>query len=265
MVILSQISIILIGAETILKKSRNIFFIIFRSAEHPNIVLYNFKNSNKNRRNYMKQCKHCLQKKPLSEFYKDKSKSDGYRYICKACTKIQNSNNIEQKRAYSRKYYNDHKEEYAQYREQNRQICRQRVHDSYIKNKEARLEYSRNYYQKNKIELTKKHKEYDELHPEIRKNAIIKYRNKNPELLNFICAKRRAARKQATPAWANIEKIREFYILAKKLTKETGIKHVVDHIIPLQSKIVCGLHVENNLQILTESENCKKSNKFPFK
>lgn len=64
------------------------------------------------------------------------------------------------------------------------------------------------------------------------------------------------------PMWADKEKINKIYKEAKELTKTTGIIYEVDHIIPLQGKNVCGLHTENNLQIITRSKNRKKSNKF---
>jgi 5-methylcytosine-specific restriction endonuclease McrA len=73
---------------------------------------------------------------------------------------------------------------------------------------------------------------------------------------------RRKKRDKSIPPWANKTAIREIYIKARQLTVTTGVKHEVDHIIPSNHKLVCGLHVENNLQILTESENIKKSNSF---
>lgn len=78
-------------------------------------------------------------------------------------------------------------------------------------------------------------------------------------------ARRRAAKLQRTPPWFNEghkQQIREMIMERDRLTKETGIKHHLDHIIPLQGKNVSGLHVPWNLQILTESENCSKSNFF---
>lgn len=65
----------------------------------------------------------------------------------------------------------------------------------------------------------------------------------------------------ATPDWADFKKIKLIYLEAWTLTIETGEKHVVDHIVPLQSPIVCGLHCEFNLRAITYDENDKKSNK----
>lgn len=73
---------------------------------------------------------------------------------------------------------------------------------------------------------------------------------------------RRKKRDKSMPPWADKTAINEIYVRARQLTAETGVKHEVDHIIPSTHKLVCGLHVETNLQILTEFDNISKSNKF---
>lgn len=78
-------------------------------------------------------------------------------------------------------------------------------------------------------------------------------------LLNSIWARRRCRMRDAFDENANQKKINEMYCEAKRLTKETGIPHEVDHIIPISKG---GKHHEDNLQIITMSENRKKSNKI---
>lgn len=73
---------------------------------------------------------------------------------------------------------------------------------------------------------------------------------------------RRKKRDKSMPPWADKKAIQSIYIKARQLTKETGIKYEVDHIIPSNHPLVCGLHVESNLQILTEYDNIIKSNNF---
>jgi len=68
--------------------------------------------------------------------------------------------------------------------------------------------------------------------------------------------------KIATPGWANKLEIKKIYETARILTRETGVVYHVDHIIPLNHPLVCGLHVKENLQIITSDENYKKSNTF---
>jgi len=71
---------------------------------------------------------------------------------------------------------------------------------------------------------------------------------------------KQAKRKQRVAFWAKKSKIAFVYQEARKLSLQTGIKHHVDHIYPMISDYMCGLHVESNLQILTAEENCRKSN-----
>jgi 5-methylcytosine-specific restriction endonuclease McrA len=72
---------------------------------------------------------------------------------------------------------------------------------------------------------------------------------------------RRAKLKSSTPTWASKKAIKEIYLSCIKATKETGIKHEVDHIIPLRGEFVSGLHVEWNLQVIKAVDNRIKSNK----
>jgi hypothetical protein len=73
-------------------------------------------------------------------------------------------------------------------------------------------------------------------------------------------AQRKARRLKASPIWRNQFFIDEIYHLAKIRSKATGIKWHVDHIVPLKSDIVCGLHTEANLQVIPAQTNQKKGN-----
>ena len=73
-------------------------------------------------------------------------------------------------------------------------------------------------------------------------------------------AQKRARKRKATPAWSNPKARRAIYRLAKKMTDETGIVHHVDHIVPLKSKYVSGLHCEANLQVIPATDNMRKHN-----
>jgi hypothetical protein len=84
------------------------------------------------------------------------------------------------------------------------------------------------------------------------------YRVKNAEKLHANKAKHRAVKKRAVPAWKDDKIVEKTYAEAYVLDMH------VDHVIPLCHPLVCGLHWEHNLQLLSESENLKKSNRFDF-
>lgn len=154
-------------------------------------------------------------------------------------------------RAYNAKWREANREKYRQqqaaYRERHREKIRAR-HAQWVEdNKEANKEHKASYYQRNKEEINSYAKEYA-------KN--------NPDWKASRCAHRRAAKLKATPAWANQRYIKLFYTLAKIEARRTGRKVAVDHIVPLNSPVVCGLHCEDNLQLLFAEDNSKKSNKL---
>lgn len=101
-------------------------------------------------------------------------------------------------------------------------------------------------------------KEWSNKNKQYVKDYISKWQKDNPGIVKAHSAKYRAKLLERTPCWADLDKITEFY----KCCPE-GFH--VDHVIPLQGKFVSGLHVFQNLQYLTQSDNCKKHNSFEVK
>jgi hypothetical protein len=105
---------------------------------------------------------------------------------------------------------------------------------------------------------------YNSTYRKANRDALLKYLSthakSNRHLYNANNAKYKAAKLQATPAWANKEHIDSIYLIAS-INREGGFDLHVDHIVPLQSDIVCGLHCEANLQLLPASYNISKGNR----
>jgi len=91
---------------------------------------------------------------------------------------------------------------------------------------------------------------------------FIEYKKANPEKFTVYYSEKRANRLKACVPWADKKKISLYYTIAKLYTEIYGEQYHVDHIVPLQGKNVCGLHVEYNLQILPAIENMKKGNRL---
>lgn len=86
----------------------------------------------------------------------------------------------------------------------------------------------------------------------------LKYHRSQPSIEALRTIRRNKAIAEQTPTWANKTKIRAIYAEARLLTRLTGIKYEVDHIVPLQGIIVRGFHWEGNLRIVTARANRKK-------
>ncbi len=208
----------------------------------------------------MKTCTRCKISKDEGLFYKRKSASDGLQSHCKECRnaviKIARKNKI------------------AKYREEqvlvSEKICftckETKSANEYNKSceyvdglhrncKTCEIAYKSKWHEANHEEMRESDRRYrEENRPKVR-SAQKTYRLANKERYAAYAAKRRAAKLQRLPKWADLKAIQEFY-------ENCPPGLTVDHIIPLQGEFITGLHIESNLKYLTIEENSKKNNRI---
>ena len=174
-------------------------------------------------------CNVCKIDQNLDNFHNCKTFPLGKVYTCKVCAKEKaikwGRDNPEKKKENSLRHYKDNKDDYIE----RANLC--------------------NWQRKNRERVNQNNKKRYWL---------------NRSLYVSRLAEKRARRFQATPDWLSFEQkeqIKSVYNLASELTKQTGVPYQVDHIIPLNNPIVCGLHVPWNLQALPAKENMSKGNR----
>jgi hypothetical protein len=170
----------------------------------------------------VKTCGRCSFEKLISEFSNDKSRKDGKNPRCKSCDSVYFANRP-----------NKTREKEVERRESGR------YNDYYV-----------NWRKSNKEKIR-----------DFNKN----YRLLNSDKRNSLESKRRAAKLNATPSWLteqHLVQIEAIYSHARDCRLVTGEPYHVDHIVPLQGRNVCGLHVPWNLQVLPADVNVRKNNRY---
>lgn len=95
-----------------------------------------------------------------------------------------------------------------------------------------------------------------------RKEVSKRWRLANKARIYSSNAARRIMEKRAMPTWIDQDAMVAIYERAALLTEITGVIHHIDHIVPIKSEIVCGLHVPANLQAIPKLDNIRKHNKY---
>lgn len=199
-----------------------------------------------------KYCSSCDSTKYVSDFYADRNK-------CKKCISLQRA-----------KHYKKHKKRIckkaSEYRKKHSE--RYKYDPEYgINWRKANFDNIIIYRQINKDSIKVQRADYYQRNKKTIIASTKEYQKKNPEIVRANKAKRHAAKLMRTMVWADLNKIKQIYADCAEINlaaKTAGCNETfhVDHIIPLQGKLVSGLHVENNLQIISATENLTKHNMF---
>jgi hypothetical protein len=146
---------------------------------------------------------------------------------------------------------------YAERRDILRERHRQYARENIKKNSERAIAWAK----ANKERHAKNAASWRAANPERALELTANWVKKNLHVCAERESKKRSVAKQATPAWANEFFMREAYHLARLRSQMFGFKWHVDHIVPLVSKTVCGLHCEANMQVIPEKANTSKGNR----
>lgn len=189
-------------------------------------------------------CYHCSETKPLSEFPRKKSSKDGISGMCHVCNRAK-------VRAWRLANPDKYKEANLNWRQNNAERKRKNGREWYQNNRDRHKACGRAWAQQNRDKTRKALREWSQRNPDKVLAAVNKRRTALMNRCGLLTPEKEA-------------QILAIYAEARRLTRETGVPHHVDHIAPLRGKTVSGLHVPQNLRIMPAFENMSKGAKVDY-
>jgi hypothetical protein len=147
-----------------------------------------------------------------------------------------------------------------EWRIQNAEYLKRTKADYHMANRERLNKRSAERQAANKDQSNQRSKKWREANPDRRKEIANAWVKRNPEQAAQHQRLRAAGAKRAQPQWADKSRMKAIYKEAR-LRRASGEQCHVDHIVPLISAFVSGLHCEANLRIISAAENQSKSNR----
>lgn len=189
-----------------------------------------------------KKCPGCGQIKEIGEFYKNKSRRDGFHCYCKSCANIQHKNYVEANKDRLREYdkaqywlnHEKHLENKRASSQRNREGIRLRARERYIDDREAILAKDKEYRMKNK---------------EKRRASARRYYAENSEAYKVRARERKMLKRKVSDGTITNTALVELYKNQEGLCGycscdlESTTRHL-DHIVPLSRG---GLHTLVNV------------------
>ncbi len=218
-----------------------------KQTEHRNLEFLHFANDGGLLPVTNRACPRCKQELPLTAFGVSRRRKDGISCWCKSCSRA----NVNARRR------TDAGAEIHRVRERDRhranpELARRRAKIW----RDANLERAK--------ALNNRAHRVRMADPQLRKKEyarIAAWGKRNPARITAKARANHLSRRYAQPAWLSViqkAQIQEFYEISAARTKQTGIKHHVDHMFAIHGAGFCGLHVPWNLQVLTGAENDEK-------
>jgi hypothetical protein len=207
------------------------------------------------RKKFMDKKRYLENKEKVSQEEKEKYASDPeYRVKKVEASRQRYAAKREQIRAKAREKYRTD-EEFRQKDILNSKIWREN-------NREKCIEKNKRWVELNRARSNEIKKKYVQRNPEKQAEARKKWIEENPDRIKAYARVRKFYIRRATIYKDEKTRILQIYLECAEISKQTGVQHHVDHIIPLRGRKVCGLHCLDNLRIIPAKDNQAKGNKW---